>query len=195
MCGYGYLVGGAFDTTCVGKEPHNSGGTGFLLDVFELLPLDTEADDGFDERVIATAIELPFGPMVLGKIIEEAVAFLVGTRDIFNAVGIEEEFLDSGIFILTIVRISGRSVVRGTDIDGTIVIVVDVVVLFCDVGSVIDEGTFGLILLHVELFLIVCYLLFKLPDIFRLIHSELCPSVAVATQGIPRIEVTIFTGR
>ena len=71
----------------------------------------------------------------------------------------------------------------------------DVVVLFCDVGPIIDEGTFGLILLHVELFLIVCYLLFKLPDIFRLIHSELCPSVAVATQGIPRIEVTIFTGR
>ena len=99
MCRYGYLIRGAFDTACVGEESHDGGGTCFLLDIFELLPLDTEADDGFDERVIAAAIELPFGPMVVGEVIEEAVAFLISSGNIFDAVWGEEEAFGAGVFL------------------------------------------------------------------------------------------------
>ena len=48
-------LGSARNAACLRQETKHRSGTGFV-DIFEPLPLDTEADDCFDDWVIATAI-------------------------------------------------------------------------------------------------------------------------------------------
>ena len=75
-----------------------------------MFPLGVEADDGFVDGIIAAAVDLPLRPMVLREKVEETVAFFFGAGEVLIAIGCEEEFFGTGVFLRAITRSSEQRI-------------------------------------------------------------------------------------
>ena len=86
----------------------------------ESFPLDGEADDGFNDGVVAAAIELALREVVVREVVDKAVTFLRGAGVVLVPVGGKEEPLGAGVFGRTVVGRGGRRGVDGdVEVDGS----------------------------------------------------------------------------